>query len=191
MSCYEWEAGTIQLPKTQFAKIKKQFINDYNNILEAEFNAAKRLREHVLKQHKGKRGVNWFDAVCDAAIGFDVSFETVSKMFDSDLYKKPKTPTKKMFNFANSKTTYFSMDGEGRIVFDPEDKVVTYGVPENNHAVEHARNSKVGRLFFRTMGNINWTRGSGGCLYGNDEYNRDAAYGESGGSNYVTAQWGS
>jgi len=90
---------------------------------------------------------------------------------------------------ANSKTMCFPLGDGGAVIFDAEDKTVTYSVPENNHACDNARESHVGRLFFRTMDRINWTRGSGGCLYGNDEYHRDAHHGTGGGGNYVTAAW--
>jgi len=82
------------------------------------------------------------------------------------------------------------MDGEGYISFNLENKTVSYDVPENNRSVERARESKVGQLFFRTMGNITWTRGSGGTLYGNDEYNIHESRGYDGGGNYVTAKFG-
>ena len=189
MSCYNWEAGTIQLPKAQFAKIKKQFVNDYNKLLERQMEAAERLRQHVLTINKGKRNVKWWCEVSDHADKFGVSWATVGKMTRGERNKKPNKLTKKAMDFANSKTTSFSVDGEGYITFNPQEKTVTYSVDENNRAVEHARESNVGKLFFRTMNSINWTRGSGGSLYGNDEYNRHESYGGSGGGNYTTATW--
>lgn len=186
MSCYNWEAGTIQLPKSQFAKIKKQFIADYNAIMQRELDNGKRLREHVLEANKGKRGVDWWMRLQDAADRFNVSFETVSKMCAGNGNKKPRALNKKIMEFANSKTMSFSLDGEGSVTFNPENKTVTYDVWENNRAVERARESKVGQLFFRTMKNVNWTRGSGGKLYGNDEYNIHESRGYEGGGNYVT-----
>ena len=190
MSCYNWEAGTIQLPKSKFASIKKQFVNDYNKLLEDQMVRAEKLRQHVFTLYKGKRNVKWWCVLNDNAEKFDVSWSTVAKMTRGTDNKKPNKLTKKAMEFANSKTTGFDIDGEGYITFDPNTKTVTYNVGENNRAVEHARESKVGALFFRTMNRIEWTRGSGGCLYGNDEYNKHESYGGSGGGNYITARFG-
>lgn len=187
MSCYNWEAGTIQLPKSKFAGIRRQFIKDYNDIMQRELDNGKRLREHVLTTFKGKRGVDWWMRLQDAAGRFGVSLETVSKMCAGNGNKKPRTPNKKLLEFANGKTLSFSLDGEGVIIFNLDNKTVTYDVWENNRSVERARESKVGQLFFKTMSRIEWTRGSGGELYGNDEYNKHESYGGSGGGNYVTA----
>jgi len=189
MSCYEWEAGTIQLPKAQFAKIRKQFINDYNDIVQREMNAANNLREKLFVKYKGKRGINWFDAIYTPSETYGISYQTVCKMVP-DEKKKPIKLTKKVMEFANSKTTRFPLGDEGCLTFNLEDKTVSYSVPENNHAVEHARGSQTGKLFFRTLNNIKWTRGSGGCLYGNDEYNTHESYGSGGGGNYVTQTFG-
>jgi len=189
MSVYEWEAGTIQLPKAQFAKIRKQFIADYNDIREREMNAANAIREQALKQFKGKHITNWLYAMQDFAERNGVSYDTLYMMVP-DEKKKPKKLTKKAMKLANSKTMCFPLGDGGAVIFDAEDKTVSYSVPENNHACEHARESHVGKLFFRTMARIEWTRGSGGCLYGNDEYHRDAGYGNDGGGNYVTQTFG-
>ena len=187
MSCYNWEAGTIQLPKSKFAAIKKQFVNDYNKLLEEQMRRAEKLRQHVLTANKGKRGVKWWCELNDNAEKFGVSWSTVGKMTRGGNDKKPNKLTKKAMEFANGKTMGFDIDGEGYITFDPKTKTVAYNVGENNRAVERARESAVGRLFFRTMNNVTWTRGSGGELYGNDEYNQHESYGGSGGGNYVTA----
>jgi len=189
MSVYEWEAGTIQLPKAQFAKIRKQFISDYNDIVEREMNAANAIREKVLEQNKGKRNVNWYYVTEALTERNGVSYRTLNKMVP-DEKKKPIKLTKKVMEFANNKTTRFPLGDEGVVSFNLEDKTVSYSVPENNHACEYARETHVGKLFFRTMARIEWTRGSGGCLYGNDEYNRDDGYGNAGGGNYVTQTFG-
>jgi len=188
MSCYNWEAGTVQLPKSKFASIRKQFINDYNDIKEREFEACKRLREHVLNKAKGKRSFDFRQEMFDNAKRFGVTDESVYTMMNGS--KRPRVMTRKAMAFANSKTTSFSLDGEGSVSFDKECKTVSYDVWENNRSVERARESKVGQLFFRTMSRIEWTRGSGGTLYGNDEYNKHESYGGSGGGNYVTEQFG-
>jgi hypothetical protein len=74
------------------------------------------------------------------------------------------------------------------VTFDLKARTVRWGVSENNHAVERARESWLGRAFFRALDRVNWTRGTGGTIVGNDEYNSDSEY-EGGGANYVTASY--
>ena len=77
---------------------------------------------------------------------------------------------------------------EATVTFHNATKSVTWNVPENNHAVETAREHWFAKALFTALGNITWTRGNGGTIVGNDEYNRDSDY-EDGGGNYVTAEY--
>ena len=192
MSCNNWERGTIQLPKSKYAAIKKAFVVDYNAYLLDQLERSKRLREHVVAVNKGKRmDGQWFYALQDHMQKFGVEWDTLNKMI-ATINKdgaKPKNLNKKLMNLANSKTTEFDVINEGRIAFVNGDKSVMWYVEENNHSVERCRESKLGRMFFRMLSKVEWTRGSGGEIVGNDEYNRDNEC-AGGGGNYVTATFG-
>jgi len=191
MSCNNWERGTIQLPKSKYAAIKKAFIADYNAYLLDQLERSKRLREHVLTVNKGKRNVQWFYALQDSMQKFGVEWDTLDKMIATinEDGKKPSSLNKKRMNLANSKTTEFNVTNEGQITFINGAKSVVWYVDYNNRAVEACRESKVGRMFFRMLDKVDWTRGSGGEIVGNDEYNRDDEW-AGGGGNYVTATFG-
>lgn len=90
--------------------------------------------------------------------------------------------------FATNKTTVYDC-GEPSFRFDPEKKTVTWEVPENNHAREHAREHPLAKALFDALYKVKWTRGSGGEIVGNDEYNQDADY-AGGGANYVIESFG-
>jgi len=76
---------------------------------------------------------------------------------------------------------------EGTITF--KSNVVTWNVPEGNHAVEDAHEAPLGQVFFDALSKIKWTRTSGGYGTGNNEYNRDnSEYG--GGGNYISFAYG-
>jgi hypothetical protein len=47
----------------------------------------------------------------------------------------------------------------------------------------------MGKEFFSRLRRINWTRGSGGTIVGNDEYNSDS-YDAGGGANYTKDRFG-
>jgi hypothetical protein len=59
------------------------------------------------------------------------------------------------------------------IDFEAKTRTVRWGVSENNHAVEEARSHPVGRAFFKALGAIQWTRGTGGYLKYTSEYDVD------------------
>ena len=77
----------------------------------------------------------------------------------------------------------------GNVSLDLKAKTASWDVDENNHACESARRTPIGRAFFRALGRITWTRGSGGTIVGNDEYNREGG-GEGEGGHYVTGEYG-
>ena len=112
----------------------------------------------------------------------------VEQLFDEN--RKPKMPTKKMFNFVNGKDNSFDVgEGDASVGFNQTNKTVSWAVWENNHACDTARDTKEARLLFGLLNKVNFTRGSGGNIVGNNEYNRDD-HNEGGGGNYVTASYG-
>ena len=186
MSCYEWEQGTIKLPTKIFAKFRREFIDGYNNIQQQRLNDIKDYRETVLRRGKNTRGFDFQHSMVNMTSGF-AEYEIVSQLFP-DSRSKPLMPTKKMVNFVNGKDNSFNVD-EAYISFNKKDHTVTWGVPENNHACEAARDTNEAALFFRMLRRVTWTRGTGGVIVGNNEYNQDDCY-EGGGGNYVVTRYG-
>jgi len=79
--------------------------------------------------------------------------------------------------------------GEASVVLDDEKKTVSYFSGENNHACESARKLPLIRKMFSLLNGVNWKRGSGGEIVGNDEYNQDSDS-AGGGENYVKERFG-
>lgn len=101
----------------------------------------------------------------------------------------PQKPKKKDFpKLASTKVKTLTAD-EARLSFNHIAKSVTWSVNENNRAVESARRTWLAQALFSALDRVAWTRGSGGKIIGNDEYNRDSDY-EGGGGNYVTKEYG-
>jgi len=188
MSCYEWEHGTIRLPTKIFAKFRREFIDKYNAVQEEHMSTLNRYRDNALRVGKKSRLFNFKRHMEDQCQSWgEQSF--VHMLFPDDR-RKPLKPTKKMFNFVNGKDIRFEVGGgDGHIYFDKKEHIVAWSVEENNHAVDDARGSKEGKIFFGMLNRVTWTRGSGGVIVGNNEYNRDDHY-EGGGGNYVTATYG-
>lgn len=199
MSCNEWERGAIKIPTAAWPGLKKGLRDAYNASVEVDLKDAQALYEAVKKAIKGKRGVDIKKAVSDEAHlevraprygygGFDTTqrkykfksketYQVIELLAAKDATTKKyklAAPKKKDFVLANGKTAYFSAGAEGSINLDEKTKTLFWDVSENNHAVDHARESYMGAVLFKLLQQITWTRGSGGTIYGNNEHNEDA-----------------
>jgi hypothetical protein len=102
---------------------------------------------------------------------------------------KPKKSKEPFVQIASTKVTSLSAGGEASVYFDHKAKTITWEVGENNRAVERANETDLAKLLWRLLNGIAWTRGSGGKIVGNDEYNQESREAGSG-SNYVTREFG-
>lgn len=202
MSCYEWEHGTIKLPAKEWAGFRKGLLEDWNKNQLELLERAKRAHAAIKGAVKGKRGKKREEAL-RAAIRRHVGdlnsvaaqpMERLVLEWDAEALRhklKSAAPKKKDLElFAVSKDAEIHLP-DACVKFVNESRSVVWDVPENNHAREHARDHWFARRLFAKLDRIKWTRGSGGKLLGNDEYNRDAGgdY-EGGGGSYVTAEYG-
>jgi hypothetical protein len=215
MSKYEWERGEIVLPASEWASFRKALIKAHNDAREKDLVDALKALEAIKAASKGKRGENRQVAekvalatycnirstpegrLLDAAN--ENAFERHSRLFNL-LYIAPegsnawaektelRTPKKKDLNLLPLTGDADFNCGDGHISLRNATRSVVWSVSENNRACEHAREQPLAKLLFSLLGKIEWTRGSGGKIVGNDEYNRDSDY-EGGGSNYVTADY--
>lgn len=64
--------------------------------------------------------------------------------------------------------------GDASITFDPKERTLHWNVSENNHACDRARESFMGKIFFDLLSKVEWTRATGGYIWGKNEYDEDA-----------------
>ena len=197
MSCYNWESGTITLPAKEWAGFRKGLLEAWNKRQLELLERAKRVHATLKAVCKGKRGKNR-DAALKAAIGrhIDHNDEDLTELvltYDRDKRayalngSQPQRKALKLF--AVSKDAEVRLP-DADVHFQNKGRTVTWDVPENNRAVEHANNHWFAQLLFEKLGRIAWSRGTGGKIIGNDEYSRDAGreY-EGGGGSYVTREY--
>jgi hypothetical protein len=211
MSRYCWESGTIKIPGKEWKGFRDSLAKAWNDRQAKLFEVAVRAHAHLLaekaKAARGKfepgqafsaayepSGARTADArTLDELAGLDEVRSAVLKTVQDPKKGRVQVlqaPKKKDFApVATTKATAFSAGYEGSIHLDHKSKSVSWSVSENNHAVEDARGSYMGRTLFRLLSKVTWTRGSGGEIVGNDEYNRDDRE-AGGGANYVTANYG-
>lgn len=210
MSKSEWEAGSIVIPTAAWPTFRRTLIEKWNAEQDRLLQLAIKLRAEVDAAAKGKRGfdrVEWLRKRMDAGHWGEDGASVRSNDYEEVLRliglqptcSGPNgawtTPTKthapkrkdlKILPVSRAATLDL---GEASISLDDKTHTVSWRVQENNHACDCARSLPMARTLFSMLSRVEWTRGSGGKIVGNDEYNSDSEY-EGGGSNYVTAAYG-
>lgn len=192
MSCYEYEYGTIKLSTKEFSRVRRAFAESYNAWLDKCFNKAvslyEPLKEYIVKNKKNKDFFGWSKNPV-----YDISHHYLEKQLHNEdettLYKimeslvSQKTvdgktkysiikPTKKAFKHVSLSQNEYS-DLTCYVSFIPEEKSFKWNVPENNHSVEHAWINILGKTFKQVFSKVEWSRGTGGVIFYNSEYNRE------------------
>ncbi len=193
MSCYEWERGVIKLNTKEYSRVKKAFIDAIRMDQEKKLQRAVELYNCILAKVKGKRGVDIHSAYYSVRSENDdldeesVFYETC--LNHNNRCKRPLKPKKKDFIFKVERKNPSVDLMEASISFNDSNRTIGWNVEENNHSKERAHNKPLAKALFKLLADVKWTRGTGGTIVGNDEYNQDNSdYG--GGGNYVTMRFG-
>lgn len=200
MSKYEWESGTIKIPAKEWAGFRTKLIKAHNVLEETRLKQATQMHAKLKELLKGKRGearqevMDRFEEKCRHVLGYDE--KVIGMVLETkwsggkQVYVLKGAPRKKDIEILpTTKDCVLSAGDEATITLRNDDRTVTWSVNENNHACDRARRHPMGGHLFRALAGIEWTRGSGGKIVGNDEYNSDADY-AGGGGNYVTDEFG-
>lgn len=202
MARNESETGTLVIPADQWPAFKREFRDTYNAMLAADLVVIEGALARVKTECKGKRNVAWTDVVAQALEArratlqlldpLDVAWRVVARERTTEGQERQSLKALKSKDFppATTKTLRFDFAGAS-VTFNDAERTVCWNVPENKAACSRARESKMGRVFFRQLTSVRWGRNSGGTIAGSDEYHRDANQGcVGGGGNYVTGIFG-
>lgn len=204
LSRYDWERGTITLPTAAVTAVKKAVREASNREHDRVYEAARTWwRAHGAAYARAVARVEelrpagnsaaltrvWKrqQEIADTLPGDEATHEAIETGVRARRMPRredvhPARATNKTDTFAAGRYA-----GECHISF--KGREVTWAVSENNHAREAAHEGAVAQAFFTALARVKWTRGTGGVIVGNDEYNRDADY-AGGGANYITATYG-
>lgn len=197
MSKYEWERGTIKIPSKDWANFRTTLIKAWNDRELSKLERAKSAHTQLKAVIKGKRGEPRRKALAEAADrifqatkdGYEIQ-RLVVEGYGKTLNLKGSLPKKKDLKILPTSKDAVIHFSDATIVLRNKDRTVEWDVGENNRACEHSRSHPMGQKFFALLAKIKWTRGTGGAIVGNDEYNRDAGMDYAGGGgNYVTAEY--
>lgn len=189
MSCYNWERGTIKIPAKEYIKFRNDIVRSWNERQARVLMQAKALHAKL----KSKKTFDWSEASQVVRQYCSEPEMCTDLLFKRELFTewKLRAPLKKNLSTVSTRGSNLHVIQlpEATITFNDTDKTVTWAVHENNRAVERAHTDPTARELFRLLHQIKWTRGSGGQIVGNDEYNCDD-YNFGGRANYVTMQFG-
>lgn len=211
MTHNDWESGTIKLPSAEFARVRqtiadadmkhKQRLFDLSQDFWKSLTAKEKsdpdayALAYAVFQKKHDRTVwrngMWAETVSSLPDGFDqlVQFKNYDYKTKTAI-TRPKRVLKEDIDFPTNRTVEFDTSGyDGALAFDKKTNTVVWDVSENNHAVDEARGSDMGKAFFAVLKTVKWTRGTGGYIRGNNEYHSDPDnFG--GGEHYISAGFG-
>jgi len=193
MSCNEWEEGQIKIPSKAWVDTKKRIREAYNKWVNDELEAAKAF----YKRFKGKKAPKWgesgYEAWDEAQGRFYKLFVHPTKKTEQGWIvqlKSPRSPRRVDFPLATNRTESFDVyNEEFGFGFDNKTRSVCWHVDENNRSCDKAHKHILARQLFTILSMIDYTKGTGGTIVGNDEYNREDRY-DGGGSNYVKRSFG-
>lgn len=194
MSKYNREKGSYTIPSAEWADLKRIVRKAYNDLQEKRHEVAvsvwNRLKEEDLNfedifeeeaTEKGSRRSPFGGRRTEQFVLGDRHFDR--KMIKAEIFRKDTDriykPRKKAFPKKTNRDTVFDLETIGRphIRFDNDHRKAYWRVHENNRAVEDARSHPVAEAFFGALGDIKWTRQSGGKVKHQDEYREDAFQG--------------
>lgn len=210
MSCNEWEEGTIKLPTAEFARVRKA-LEDADRTRKERVFAQTQVFWKGLPRKAQTNPKEYESAAYDFTekLGRSTSRDRYGYQSDgpdADLADdlrdalqlpyawdpatqkrvdpKPKRVLPADMKYPTNRTTTFHADDAS--IYFTKDTSTAWSVGENNHAVEHAREQPIAQVFFDELRKVRWTRGTGGIITGNNEYNQENR--EAGGGGNTTNQ---
>lgn len=188
MSHEEWEHGTITLPRDQFTKVRRAFVDRHNELEQRAFDAAKKAWDEATPKQKkdSEYLIERIDALTEpkTRLSGDRYFAYRVPVDDGErevreraislmnLYRyntDPRPPQKKNMTVLPAATTSFDGGEQGGFVsFQQENGTVKWEVG-GNHASDHADYSWTAACLKKELEDVRWTRSSGGVLHQGSE----------------------
>ena len=205
MSTYEWEVGTWKLSTKEFPSLVRDVQRVANAHWHEVFERTQEFWDGLGTKHK--RSIQAYLVVVhehherqpdDNFIGLvsDVDYlltyaATREPDPDGKYHTVARARPRRIIQRDLPKRTdmRFECGGGSTLDFARKGRRIDWSVEDNNHAREYGRDHPIAQYFFGRLQRVNWTRGTGGEVWGNDEYNGDSG-GVGGGGNYSLGTWG-
>ena len=205
-----WEKGTIKFGTREWKPFRERVISHYNDMQARCLALNLKAYEALKSELKGRRGTardQHAERVLQRVTGKTATIDALLALLPpgKDFPELPwmdhelpifgelalhaiRKPLKKDYAPAPPSKD-FSVSGDGwSATLCNQTRTLHWEVFENNHAVEQAHQDNFVRGLFRALDDVSFSRGNGGQIVGNDEYNRDSDW-AGGGGNYVTHEY--
>lgn len=182
MSNYGFEKGEVSIPSKEWKKFRDNLYSKYNEKLDWSLEKALELHKKISALKKGKRNFDLkteLENLLKREFG-DNRYESLfhhCQLIKKSLYdentKKFTKPTKKSFAHKKPTKDLLLEDADLYIKIDNKTKTVNYSTDDNNHSVENAENSPLGKIFFALLDRVSFTTKTGGYFRSESEYDKD------------------
>jgi hypothetical protein len=179
---YDWEQGIIKIPAPQMPRFRTEVVKIYNYNETHERDIACNAFHGLKALAKGQRNFDYIAALEETLPGSSSS----AAALETAIWHTPRTAaalgltwynrTKlhypgqrfEMFTIRNTDTLH--RDG-WRITFLRDIRMVCWDVVEGHSACAKAHDDRFVQSFFKLLDKVDWVRGTGGEILGNDTYN--------------------
>jgi len=204
MSCYEWEKGEVKIPAKEWSKFRRACAKKWNDDQERLLERAKKIYEADIKPAiKGLHGVDRvppaIKALSKRLDGHTPEFYELERLLTEDRPKEDgwgtitflRRPLRKNLEKKAVTQTFCVGRNDWSMNFSNPSRMFEWEVGENNRACDRAHEDPFVQFVFRRLARIEFTRDTGGKIWGNDEYHRDAGEDTPGaGGSYVKQVFG-
>lgn len=174
MSCYGWEHGEVKLPAAEYSKFKKNLLVKLLSRQEFLFNKA----VFIYNRFKASNEKD-LEKFCSLQLRHDSCSHHEKEQILNSLIKNNKPVKPKKLNFKLDKKSTSFEDSDLTVRINNETRTVEYCSDDNNHSIEDARESYLGRTVLNLLCQTNYTNQTGGYLKKQTEYDVDAGVGAS------------
>ena len=181
MSCYGWEKGEVKLPTKEWKSFKTNLISKLQYRQEELLGKANALYDQV-KTQKPKDKAQFIrsqltrDQSSYGRDNFEYSENEVDKIIAA-LLKENRLRKPKASDFKIKKTEVSFQDQEIDVRLDNKTKMVYYRSDDNNHSIDVARGTYLGKTIIILLQRVNYSNRTGGYFESQTEYDTDEGRG--------------
>lgn len=194
MSHYEWERGTIVLPRAAVPAIRRALVARNNEIAQEALDIAQEVWKNASaaeKKDNHRSQLTLMERARAAYIqrhpytsvnrdNFTVhppALERAYEIMSNASYATGRIPFKQLAMFAGAQANEFS-DVDATLTIDPKSNGLTWNSDGNSNRRYHDL-GWLRKTMIAELDKVGWTRGTGGCFEGNNESAEDEGIGAS------------
>jgi hypothetical protein len=171
MSCYGWERGEVQLPAAEFTKFKKALIELLTQRNAKLLDVANSIYTKIKEQKVKEKREFVYTQLRNQSLSSTEEYTVMESLLSKD--NKLTKPKKQSFKLDKENLRFH--DSDLTVILKKETKTVVYSTDDNNHAVDDARATFLGRQTLSLLEQVKFTSHTGGYFQSRTEYDDEAS----------------